>query len=178
MFNLSIKQTVWITLVFSLILWATRGQHIASMLSLPDATWAIAFMVGFLFSPVVFLVFLVQAFVIDYLAMGNYLFNFAYAALIPAYLALWFAGQWLRNQYGQHGFRASQFALALAGGVALCELISSGSFYLQNSNVTLPGFIELFGQYFFSNLFLAFCYVAVASLVYYLLIGATKRKLA
>jgi len=89
MFNLSTKRTVGIAVVFSLILWATRGQHMASMMSLPDATWAIAFMLGFLLSPILLLIVLVQAFVIDYLAMGNYLLNAAYAALVPAYLALW-----------------------------------------------------------------------------------------
>ena len=91
MFNLSTKQTVGIAVVFSLILWATRGQHVASMMSLPDATWAIALILGFLLSPILFALVLAQAFVIDYLAMGDYLFNLAYAALIPAYLSLWLA---------------------------------------------------------------------------------------
>ena len=55
MLNLSTKQTVVITVVFSLVLWATRGQHVASLFGLPDATWAISFMVGFLFGPLLFL---------------------------------------------------------------------------------------------------------------------------
>ena len=178
MFNLSTKQTVGIAVVFSLILWATRGQHVASMMSLPDATWAIAFMLGFLLSPILFLIVLVQAFVIDYLAMGNYLFNFAYAALIPAYLALWLAGRWLRQHYEQQGFRISQLAVALIGGVALCELISSGAFYFQKSNASLLGFVEIFGTYFFGNLFFTLCYVAVASLAFYLVTETSKKKLA
>ena len=178
MFNLSTKQTVGIAVVFSLILWATRGQHVASMMSLPDATWAIAFMLGFLLSPIVFLIVLAQAFVIDYLAMGNYLFNFAYAALIPAYLALWLAGRWLRQHFEQQGFRISQLAIALIGGVALCELISSGAFYLQKSNASLLGFVEIFGTYFFGNLFFTLCYVAVASLAFYLVTETSKKKLA
>ena len=178
MFNLSTKQTAFIAVVFSLVLWATRGQHIASLANLPDATWAIVFMLGFLLSPLTFIVILAQAFVIDYLAMGNYLFNFAYAALIPAYAALWFAGQWLRRQYNQHGFKVAQFALAFIGGVAVCEIISSGSFYLQKTNASFLGFVELFGQYFFSNLFFNFCYVAVTVFVYYLLFTVTNKKLA
>ena len=178
MFNLSTKQTVGIAVVFSLILWATRGQHVASMMSLPDATWAIAFMLGFLLSPIVFLIVLAQAFVIDYLAMGNYLFNFAYATLIPAYLALWLAGRWLRQHFEQQGFRISQLAIALIGGVALCELISSGAFYLQKSNASLLGFVEIFGTYFFGNLFFTLCYVAVASLAFYLVTETSKKKLA
>ena len=178
MFNLSTKQTVGIAVVFSLILWATRGQHVASMMSLPDATWAIAFMLGFLLSPILFLIVLVQAFVIDYLAMGNYLFNFAYAALIPAYLALWLAGRWLRQHYEQQGFRINQFVVALIGGVAICELISSGAFYFQKSNASLLGFVEIFGTYFFGNLFFTLCYVAVASLAFYLVTETSKKKLA
>jgi hypothetical protein len=178
MFNLSTKQTVGIAVVFSLILWATRGQHVASMMSLPDATWAIAFMLGFLLSPILFLIVLVQAFVIDYLAMGNYLFNVAYVALVPAYLALWLAGRWLRQYYEQQGFKIGQFTVALIGGVAICELISSGAFYLQKSNASLVGFAELFGTYFFGNLFFTLCYVAVASLAFYLVTESSKKKLA
>jgi hypothetical protein len=177
MFNLSTKQTAWIAVVFSLILWATRGQHVASMMSLPDATWAIAFMVGFLLSPILFVLVLAQAFVIDYLAMGDYLFNLAYAALLPAYLALWLAGRWLRQHYEQQGFRISQFGVALIGGVAICELISSGAFYFQKSNATLLGFAELFGAYFFGNLFFTLCYVAVALLAFCLVTGVSNKKL-
>ncbi len=178
MLNLSTKQTVGIAVVFSLIMWATRGQHIASLMSLPDATWAIAFMVGFLLSPILFALVLVQAFVIDYLAMGNDLFNVAYVALIPAYLALWLAGRWLRHQFNVHGFKVSSFAFALVGGVAICELVSSGAFYLQRSNASLAGFSELFGAYFFGNLFFALCYIAVCSLAFYLLTETSKKKLA
>lgn len=178
MFNLSTKQTVGIAVVFSLILWATRGQHVASMMSLPDATWAIAFMLGFLLSPILFVIVLAQAFVIDYLAMGSYLFNYAYAALIPAYLALWSAGRWLRQHYELQGFRIGQFVMALTGGVAVCELISSGAFYFQKSNASLLGFTELFGTYFFGNLFFTLCYVAVASLAFYLMTETSKKKLA
>ncbi len=178
MFNLSTKQTVGIAVVFSLILWATRGQHVASMISLPDATWAIAFMLGFLLSPILFVIVLVQAFVIDYLAMGNYLFNFAYAALIPAYLALWLAGRWLRQHFEQQGFKIGQFAVALIGGVAICELISSGAFYFQKSNASLLGFAEIFGTYFFGNLFFTLCHIAVASLAFYLVTETSKKKLA
>ena len=178
MFNLSTKQTAFIAVVFSLVLWATRGQHIASLANLPDATWAIVFMLGFLLSPLTFIVILAQAFVIDYLAMGNYLFNFAYAALIPAYATLWFAGQWLRRQYNQHGFKVAQFALAFIGGVAVCGIICSGSFYLHKTNASFLGFVERFGQYFFSNLFFNFCYVAVTVFVYYLLFTVTNKKLA
>lgn len=178
MFNLSPKQTVWVTVIFSLVLWATRGQHMISMISLPDATWAVAFMLGFLLSPILFLIVLAQAFVVDYLAMGNYLFNFAYAAMIPSYLALWLAGRWLRQHYEQQDFRISQFVVALIGGAVICELISSGVFYFQKSNASLLGFAEIFGAYFFGNLFFTLCYVVVASLTFYLVTETFKKKLA
>jgi hypothetical protein len=135
-------------------------------------------MLGFLLSPILFLIVLVQAFVIDYLAMGNYLFNVAYVALVPAYLALWLAGRWLRQYYELQGFKIGQFTVALIGGVAICELISSGAFYLQKSNASLVGFAELFGTYFFGNLFFTLCYVAVASLAFYLVTETSKKKLA
>jgi hypothetical protein len=161
MFNLSTKQTVAVAVVFSLVLWATRGQHVASLFGLPDATWAISFMVGFLFGPLLFAIVLAQAFLIDYLSMGSYLFNLAYLALLPAYLALYFAGKWFRGQYDKQGFALGAFALSFVGGVAICEFI-----------------VELFGQYFFDNLFFAFCYVLVFTLAFYLSVGATNKKLA
>ncbi len=71
MFNLSTKQTVLMAVLFSLVLWLSRGQHVASLFSLPDATWAISFLVGFLFGPLLFLAILAQAFLIDYLAVGD-----------------------------------------------------------------------------------------------------------
>jgi hypothetical protein len=178
MHNLSTKQTVLIAAILSLTLWATRGQHIASLLSLPDASWAIAFFLGFLFSPVVFLIILAQAFVIDYLAMGNQILNISYVALIPAYFSLWFSGKWLRAQYEKQGYQLSHFAISFVGGVALCELISSGAFYFQKSTATFAGFAELFGQFFFSNLFFSFCYVAVMAISYFVLIGSRSKKLA
>lgn len=178
MFNFSTKQMVLIAGVLSLVLWATRGQHIASLLSLPDATWAIAFILGFLLSPIVFALVLAQAFIIDYLAMGNYVLNLTYFALIPAYFALWFAGKYFRLSYDKHGFKVGAFALALIGGVAICELISSGSFYFQKSTASLVGFVELFGQYFFANLLFAFCYLAVTYLAFAILAGSANKKLA
>ena len=178
MLNLSAKQTFVITVAFSLVLWATRGQHVASLFGLPDATWAISFMVGFLFGPLLFLVILAQAFLIDYLAMGNSLMNMAYFSLIPAYLALYLTGKWFRGHYDKQGLTLGAFAMSFIGGIAICELVSSGSFYFQKSTASLSGFVELFGQYFFGNLFFAFCYVLVFALAFYLSVGATNKKLA
>jgi hypothetical protein len=100
--------------------------------------------------------------------MGSHLFNLAYLALLPAYLALYFAGKWFRGQYNKQGFALGALALSFVGGVAICEFISSGSFYFQKSMASMSGFVELFGQYFFGNLFFAFCYVLVSTLAFYL----------
>lgn len=178
MFNLSTKQITVIAVLFSIVLLLTRGQHTATLFSLPDATWAISFMVGFLFGPLFFLAILAQAFVIDYLAMGNYLMNAAYFSLIPAYLALYLTGKWFRGQLDKQGLTLGAFALFFVGGVAVCELITSGSFYFQKSTASLSGFVELFSHYFFGNLFFTFCYVVVYSLAFYLFVGATNKKLA
>jgi hypothetical protein len=110
--------------------------------------------------------------------MGSHLFNLAYLALLPAYLALYFAGKWFRGQYNKQGFALGALALSFVGGVAICEFISSGSFYFQKSMASMSGFVELFGQYFFGNLFFAFCYVLVFALAFYLSVGATNKKLA
>jgi hypothetical protein len=110
--------------------------------------------------------------------MGNSLMNMAYFSLIPAYLALYLTGKWFRGQYDKQGLTLGAFALSFIGGIAICEFVSSGSFYFQKSTTSLSGFVELFGQYFFGNLFFAFCYVLVSSLAFYLMVGATNKKLA
>jgi hypothetical protein len=138
MMSLSKRQNVFFIFVLSAMMWLTRGHHLASLAHLPDASWAIFFVVGFYFSSfAVIALFLAQAFLIDYLVLtqlgvGQSCFTVAYSFLLPAYLSLWFAGKWLSKHYALNLTGFKSFIFATVAGVFVCELISSGSYYLIN----------------------------------------------
>jgi hypothetical protein len=136
--SLSKNQNIALVFVLSAIMWLTRGHHMASFSQLPDASWAIFFIVGFYFSSfAVIALFLAQAFLIDYLALtqlgiGESCFTLSYSFLLPAYLSLWFGGRWLTEHASLNITSFKNFLLASVVGTIVCELISSGSFYLIN----------------------------------------------
>lgn len=148
MTSLSKRQNVFFIFVLSAMMWLTRGHHLATLAHLPDASWAIFFVVGFYFSSfAVIALFLAQAFLIDCLVLtqlgiGQSCFTFAYSFLLPAYLSLWFAGKWLSERYALNLSGFKNFIFAAVSGVVVCELISSGSYYLIN----VPGSAS-FGEF-------------------------------
>ena len=138
MTSLSKRQNIFFIFMLSAMMWLTRGHHLASLTHLPDASWAIFFVVGFYFSSfAVIALFLAQAFLIDYLVVthlgiGQSCFTIAYSFLLPAYLSLWFAGKWLSKRYALNLNGFKNFIFAAVAGIIICELISSGSYYLIN----------------------------------------------
>lgn len=136
--TLSKKHSAYLIFAMSALMWLTRGHHMASLAYLPDASWAIFFAVGFYFSSIgVVALFLAQAFLIDYLVVnqlgvGQSCFTLAYAFLLPAYLSMWFAGKWLAKRYALNFTAFKNFLFAAVVGVIICELISSGSYYVMN----------------------------------------------
>lgn len=138
MTSLSKRQDIFFIFMLSAMMWLTRGHHLASLTHLPDASWAIFFVVGFYFSSfAVIVLFLAQAFLIDYLVVtqlgiGQSCFTIAYSFLLPAYLSLWFAGKWLSKRYALNLTGFKNFIFASVAGIITCELISSGSYYLVN----------------------------------------------
>jgi hypothetical protein len=79
---------------------ATRSDHFAGELHLPDASAAVFFLAGVYLRPMWMLsALLVEAAFIDYLAIAvggvsSFCISPAYGFLLPAYGALWLAGRW------------------------------------------------------------------------------------
>jgi hypothetical protein len=154
----------------------------ASLAHLPDASWAIFFIVGFYFSSVsVIALFLAQAFLIDYLVVsqlgiGQACYTIAYPFLLPAYLSMWIAGRWLAKRYALNLRALKDFLMAALIGTIACELISSGSYYVVN----VPGqasFSEFAGrimQFLPYALEITFAYLLVA-LVAHLVVNAAQK---
>lgn len=183
MFTLSRNNTVILAVILSVAMWATRGHHAASLSHLPDASWAIFFVLGFYFrSRLLLPLFLVQAALIDYLAItrfgtSSYCVTSAYAFLLPAYSALWLAGHWYAGHYRFEARNLPLFAIATLAGTTACELVSSGSFYFLGgrfADTSLTEFGQRLVQYFPSDLGNVALYLGVAALVHVLMTGIQR----
>ncbi len=148
MLSLTSRQQLAIGITLALLMALTRSHHWATLHALPDASWAVFFLVGvylraFWVAPVLML----GAAFIDYAAItwggiSDFCVSPAYGFLIPAYFALFLAGR----VYARH-HRLSWSALpwliscALAGAM-LAELFSSGGFYFFSGRFAEPSLSE------------------------------------
>jgi hypothetical protein len=114
---------------------ATRGHHFGGLEYLPTTSWAVFFLAGiYLRSRWVFPALLTEAALLDFAAItwggvDSFCVSPAYGFLLPAYGMLWGAGCWYATRHQERAATLLPLALSLFVGTALCELISSGSFY-------------------------------------------------
>lgn len=175
MLSLPSRQQLVIGLALALLMALTRSHHWAALHSLPDASWAVFFLVGvylraFWIAPALML----GAALIDYVAItwggvSSFCVSPAYWLLIPAYGALFLAGR----VYARH-HRLSWSALPwLAGcvlaGAMLAELFSSGGFYFfsgQYAEPSLGEFIPRLVKYFPAMLSTMAAYLGLAAVIH------------
>jgi hypothetical protein len=183
---LSRRNTIVIAAALSIVMCATRGQHFAGLNHLPDASWAVFFLLGFYIRNRLLLpLFLSLAALTDCIAVtqfgiSNYCLTPAYPFLIPAYAALWLAGRWSATHYHFDIHSLPQLAFAAVGGIATCEIISSGSFYFLGgrfSDITLAEFIQRLIQYFPADLAGSALYLGIAAL-FHVLVSLMHRPAA
>ena len=184
MLNLTARQQIAISLVLVLMMLLTRSHHWASIHSLPDASWAIFFLLGVYVRALWVVPALIAAsVVIDYVAItwggvSDFCVSPAYWLLIPAYVVL-FAG----GRFYARGHRLSLLGLARLVGVALAvvvvaELLTSGGFYFFSGRFaepTLAGFVPRFEQYFPRMLGTFALYLGAAAAVHVALAAAFRR---
>lgn len=180
MFNLSKRSAIILGVVLAIMIWMTRGLHVATPAHFPDASWAIFFMLGFYFRQRAMLpLFLAQAALIDYFAITGfgvdpYCVTPAYAFLLPAYSAMWLAGRWYAARYQSHVRTLPVLAGAALTGAFVCELISSGSFYFLDEhfpNTSLTVFASRLVKYFPDNLEGVVVYLSLAALTHALIVS-------
>jgi hypothetical protein len=183
--NLSKRQQIFLFVIFSLIMMFTRGNHFPTLAELPDASWAIFFLIGFYFSNLIFLTLAIAQFVlIDYfvvtkLGVGDYCYTSAYFFLPLAYSTLWVAGKWL-SKHWEPNFRGMiNFFIAGFLGILACEIISSGSFNLINQTQA-NGFdlIELLVKYFPNALKITFGYLFIVIAIQVIIDGIKLKTTA
>ncbi|MHB8741574.1 MAG: hypothetical protein ACYC9L_00475 [Sulfuricaulis sp.] len=165
-----------IALLLGLVMAATRFHHFGSAISLPDASLAVFFLVGFYLRPSLFLAgFLAEAGLIDYLAINvggvsNFCVSSAYWFLIPTYGVMWFAGRWAagKNQMRWQSLLPLFGALFVASSVAF--LISNGSFYLLSGRFPTLSWVqysERVIKYYAPYMTSTFGYVAFAAFLHW-----------
>ncbi|MFL6649095.1 MAG: hypothetical protein ACJ8KO_14135 [Sulfurifustaceae bacterium] len=178
--SLSVRSQAAVGVALIGLIVLTRGYHVTTLAHvLPEASWAAFFLAGVylraVWAPA--LLFAVAA-LLDYTAVtwggvSDFCISPAYAALLPAYAALWLAGRWYA---GRHRFTAATLpSLALSGvlGTFACELISSGSFYFYSgriANATAAGFAGELIRYTPASLQAMAFWIVAAALVHVLIV--------
>ena len=174
------RRTALITLALALCMAATRNDHFAGELYLPDASAAVFFLAGVYLRPMwIAAALLVEAALIDSAAIAlggvsSFCTSPAYGFLLPAYGALWLAGRWYGktpNKQARHRFAFSTslpLAASVVIGGAVSELFSSGGFYWFSGRFepNLAEFGARIARYFPSSLASLAFYVAVAAIVH------------
>ena len=172
---LTAGQQLLVGLSLALLMLATRGQHLAAIGFLPDASWAVFFLAGIYLRPAWALpAFMVEALLLDVAAVtwggvGSFCFSPAYVLLVPAHAALWAGGRWYaaRHRFGWPTLLPLGVSLLAAAVVA--ELLASGGFYLFSGRFADLNLAELGSRlitYFPSSLEALAVYTGLALLVH------------
>ncbi len=185
--NLTTRQQINIGLILTLIMAFTRSHHWSTLHALPDASWAIFFLVGVYLRPLWIMPSLIAAaMVIDYVAItkfgvSDFCVSPAYWLLIPAYASLFVAGR----VYAAHHRVGLSALLWLAGsalvGAVAAELLSSGGFYFFSGRFaepTLAEFVPRFFKYFPSMLTSFAFYLSIAVVVHVLVKPGQEKHIA
>ena len=172
---LSVRSQVLVGAALALLMAATRGQHVAALGFLPDASWAVFFLAGvYLRSVWGFAALMVEAFALDVAAItwggvSSFCFTPAYALLLPAHAALWLAGRWYAGRHRQAWSTLLPFAAALLGSAIVAELLASGGFYLFSgrfAELSLAELGERLVRYFPSSLVALALYTGLAAAIH------------
>ena len=189
MLTLSTRNQIAIGIALVALMAATRGQHFATLHSLPGASWTVFFLAGIYLRPLWALpALLALTWFLDFAAFtwggaSGFCLTSAYVFLLPAYGALWLAGRWYAARYRFAWATLAPLAVAAVIGAAVCQLFSSGGFYFFSGRFVEPTLIEFgarLAKYFPSYLGSLAFYVAIAATVHAVLTlaraGAAVRE--
>ena len=193
---LSPRHQLIIGLLLMLLIAATRGQHVASLVNLPGASWAafflagvylrswralpvlLAFVWGLDFSPHL----LSGASLSEIMASGAAVcLTPAYAFLLPAYGALWMAGRWYAQRHTHTGRTLLPLAQAMVSGAVVCKLLSGGGYYLFSGHTlepSLSGLVATLVRSFPGYLQSLAFYVGIAAIMHALWVFVAGGKSA
>ena len=185
MLNLSGRQQIAIGLALTLMMLLTRSHHWASIHSLPDASWAIFFLLGVYVRPLWVVPALIAASVgIDYAAItwggvSAFCVSPAYWLLIPAYLVLFAGGRFYARRHSLSLLGLFRLVSVVLAVVVIAELLTSGGFYFFSGRFAEPvlaGFVPRLEKYFPHMLGTFALYLGVAAITHIALAAAAFRR--
>ena len=143
--KLSLAKPLLIAIAIAFAMLLTRGSHVLTHVSLPDASLALYLLGGLLLKRWAwFAAFFALAMFIDFgaaaidPAQGFCLTN-GYWGLIPSYAALWFAGVWLGKQ--KNAFAALRFSAVSLGATFVAFVLSTQTYYLFSGRFPANGIL-------------------------------------
>ena len=166
------------TLIFAAltaIMLLTRTHSVSQVVHLPDTSWASFFVLGYYlrsriaFAGLFLLGLAIDLVMIRVMGVSNFCFTAAYAALVPAYGAMWLAGRWAAGNLAPSLAALPKLIAVVSGANLVAELISSGGFYAFSGRFaapTLAGFMPRLAQYFPYTLSATLGWVSVAVIIH------------
>lgn len=140
------RTSLIIAAVIAFLMLLTRGSHVLTSVSLPDASLALLLIGGlYLRKAVWFALFVVLATVIDFGAAAidsiqAFCLTPGYWGMLPTYAVMWLAGIWLGKQ--ADSFDALKYAAAGLLATFLAFVISTQTYYLFSGRFPAEGVIE------------------------------------
>lgn len=144
--RLSTQKTIIIAAAIAFLMLLTRGSHVLTSVSLPDASLALLLIGGlYLRKAAWFAFFVLLATAIDFGAAAingfqAFCLTDGYWGMLPSYTAMWLAGLWLGKQTNS----LDVFKYALAGLVATFSafVISTQTYYIFSGRFPDAGVVE------------------------------------
>lgn len=140
-----------IAAIITFFMLLTRGSHVLTHVSLPDASLVLFLLGGLLLKRAVwFVAFFVLATVIDFGAAAfdpvqGFCLTNGYWGLIPAYGAMWLGGLWLAKQgdvFAANIKAVSSYILVGVVTTFIAFVISTQTYYLFSGRFPAEGLIE------------------------------------
>ncbi|WP_020166993.1 MULTISPECIES: hypothetical protein [Methylotenera] len=177
--HLTLSKQLIIAAVITFFMLLTRGSHVLTHVSLPDASLVLFLLGGLLLKRATwFIVFFVLATVIDFGAAAfdpaqGFCLTDGYWGLIPAYGAMWLGGLWLAKQKDTFAANVSavlSYILVSVGTTFVAFVISTQTYYLFSGRFPAEGLVESMRhgwEYLpnwmgFSMMYFAFFWLSVA----------------
>lgn len=183
--SLAARYQIIIAAILTMLLVVTRGYHFSSINNLPSASWAVFMLAGFYLRPAWAMpAFLAVAASLDFAAVTwggvpNFCVSPAYWMLAPAYGSLWLAGRWYATQYRFSALTFLPLLSAVLVGSFVCELFSSGGFYMFSGRFANPNLAE-FGarlvKYFPAYLQSVVFYIGLTVVVHCIFVMLTRKN--
>jgi hypothetical protein len=133
-------------LVLAFFMLLTRGSHVLTSVSLPDASLALLLIGGFYLRKAAwFALFVALATSIDFGAaeidsIQAFCLTTGYWGMLPTYAVMWLAGLWLNKQ--ENSFDVIKYTMAGLTSTFLAFVISTQTYYLFSGRFPNNGIIE------------------------------------